>query len=61
MRRVALTLFLFAASGAAFVACSGDIRDRFACDLNDHAACARLEWRAVLAEVEHRNGVRNDQ
>jgi hypothetical protein len=61
MRRVALALFWAAAFGAALVAASGDIRDSFACDLHDQAACARLEWRAVLAEVEHRKGIRNDQ
>jgi hypothetical protein len=61
MRPVALALFFGAAFGAALVVASGDIRDGFACDLHDHAACARLEWRAVLAEVEHHKRVRNDQ
>jgi hypothetical protein len=61
MRRVALALFLGAAFGAALVAASGDVRDSFACDLHDQTACARLEWGAVLAEVEHRKGVRHDQ
>jgi hypothetical protein len=61
MRNVALALFSSAAFGAALVAASGDLRDSFACDLHDQTACARLEWRAVLAEVEHRKGVRHDQ
>jgi hypothetical protein len=61
MRPVAWALFFGAAFGAALVVASGDIRDSFACDLHDQAACARLEWRAVLAEVEHRKGIRSVQ
>ena len=61
MRRVALALCFGAAFGTALVAASGDVRDSFACDFHDQSACARLEWRAVLAEVEHRKGVRHDQ
>jgi hypothetical protein len=56
-----LALFSSAAFGAALVAASGDLRDSFACDFHDQTACARLEWRAVLAEVEHLKGVRHDQ
>jgi len=61
MRRVALALFFGAAFGTALVAASGEVRDSFACDFRDQAACARLEWRSVLAKVEHLKGVRHDQ
>jgi hypothetical protein len=61
VRHVALALLFGAAFGAGMVTISRDIRDSFACDLHDQAACARLEWRAALAEVERRKGAQHEQ